>query len=76
VSTQLRLVETPQVKGRKAKPAPRRGRVTRGRARGVRWAADWRLDAQTRAVGREGVAAAKDALAQARRPEEPLSKAS
>jgi len=76
MSTQLRLVEPPE-------PAPRRGRrPTRARigeaprARRVHWAADWRLDERTRRTGRAGVAAARQALERARRPEADLPRAS
>ncbi|HEY8217095.1 MAG TPA: hypothetical protein VIH82_08170 [Acidimicrobiia bacterium] len=70
VSTQLRLVEAPE------RPK-RRARVTKvSRARRAHWATDWRLDAGTRRAGREGVQAARAALAQARRPETDLPRAS
>jgi hypothetical protein len=60
VSTQLRLVD-------QDRPAPRRrARVAPRRAtRAARWNTDWRLDARTRRVGREGIAAARDALSRA-----------
>jgi hypothetical protein len=63
MNTQLRLVDTPR-----ERPASgsRRARTVRGRAaRPVRWSGDWRLDTKTRRVGREGVAAAREALARA-----------
>jgi hypothetical protein len=77
MSTQLRLVETPGTPSptrRKASATPRRGRITSGTATGrgrpVRWDADWRLSANRRRIGLEGVAAARAALAQAHRPPE------
>jgi hypothetical protein len=63
VTTQLRLVETPAptpveaAAGRPAKPA----RTTKPARRAANWG-EWRLDARTRRVGREGVAAARRAL--------------
>jgi hypothetical protein len=75
MSTQLRLVEA----GGAPAPNPvRRARVTKtpkGR-RAAHWHTEWRLDARTRQVGQEGVAAARQALAQARRAEEQLRQAS
>ena len=73
MSTQLRLVE--------AIPASRpvrRARVTKTpkSRRAAHWHTEWRLDDRTRQVGQEGVAAARQALAQARRPEEQLPRAS
>jgi hypothetical protein len=75
MSTQLRLVETPGTPSpsrRTASGTPRRGRITSGAATGrgrpVRWDADWRLSANRRRIGLEGVAAARAALAQAQRP--------
>jgi hypothetical protein len=70
VSTQLRLVEPPERRKKATRAtkraAPRRGRVVgASRGRRVRWDTDWRLDAATRQVGREGVAAAREALARA-----------
>jgi hypothetical protein len=74
VTTQLRLVEAP------GKPAPRSGlkrpNATKGAKpaktstataarRAVNWG-DWQLDARTRRVGRAGVAAARQALEEAR----------
>lgn len=75
MSTQLRLVETP---AREARPRTgARARTTRTpRRRRVHWSADWRLDDRTRRAGREGVAAARAALASARRPESDLPRAS
>jgi hypothetical protein len=78
MSTQLRLVETPGTPGptgAKGSATPRRGRITSsgsapGRGRRVRWDADWRLSANRRRIGLEGVAAARAALAQADRPSE------
>jgi hypothetical protein len=66
MSTQLRLVEAPKARKPKARKATkRRARaVPSGRAR-VRWNSDWRLDATARQVGRQGVATARAALAQA-----------
>jgi hypothetical protein len=71
VSTQLRLVETPAPaakRARRARTLPRRAR------RPARWTNDWHLDASVRRAGQAGVAAARDALAQA--AEQPLSEAS
>jgi hypothetical protein len=79
MSTQLRLVESPRSETpRKKEPrAGARARVTRGsKARRVHWSSDWRLDDRTRRAGREGVAAARQALAQARRPDADLPRAS
>jgi hypothetical protein len=39
--------------------------VRNATGRRARWASDWRLDAATKKVGREGVAAARAALARA-----------
>jgi hypothetical protein len=74
MSTQLRLVESPE-------PAPRRrtrtAKVTRvPRVRRAHWADEWRLDATTRRTGREGVRAARAALDRARRPAAELPRAS
>jgi hypothetical protein len=78
VSTQLRLVETPPVapSERPVTPRVRRARaVPAGRARrAARWNTSWQLDAKARRVGREGVAAARQALIEATDPG--LSKAS
>jgi len=72
VSTQLRLVEPPAPTPRRTaaraqtarvQPGRRRGRAATGR-RVVHWG-EWRLDAQTRQVGRAGVAEARRALAAA-----------
>ena len=74
VNTQLRLVETPR-----PKPAPRRRRarsVSASAARAVRWSGDWRLDSKARHVGRQGVAAAREALARAVETDSHLPKAS
>jgi hypothetical protein len=73
LSTQLRLVETPEQPRRKRS----RARVAKvGRARRAHWASDWHLDAGTRRAGRAGVQAARAALAGARRPEADLRRAS
>jgi len=76
VTTQLRLVETPEPRPRPARgkatratsTAPARARTTRrartgrdGRRAAASWG-DWRLDAGTRQVGRAGVAQARRAL--------------
>jgi hypothetical protein len=74
MSTQLRLVESPATESRKAK-APR-ARVSPPRGRRVHWSADWRLDDRTRRTGRQGVAAAREALQAARPPEADLPRAS
>ena len=90
VSTQLRLVDSPSEKdssgpnaGRAGptarKRTPQKGRATKTpRGRRVHWEAEWRLDAASRRVGRQGVAAARAALQQARpnHPDSGLSKAS
>jgi len=77
VSKQLRLVDTPATR-RTKRPAPRKRAAVAATARGrkAHWNVDWRLDARTRRVGQEGVAAAKAALENAARPDAPLSKAS
>ncbi len=49
---------------RGARPAAR-GRVAPSRRRTAKWKSDWHLDTQARQVGREGVAAARVALARA-----------
>jgi hypothetical protein len=83
MATQLRLVETPterrpsSKRSRAAKPSPRSAtRVQRvqGARRAGHWG-EWQLDARTRRVGREGVAAARRALAHAEANEQ-LSQAS
>jgi hypothetical protein len=75
MSTQLRLVESPETKPRRR--AGPRARVTRApKARRVHWSVDWRLDDRTRNAGRQGVAAARQALEAARRPETGLPRAS
>jgi hypothetical protein len=80
VTTQLRLVDAPmrrpadRAAGRRrtAKPASK-GRVSStkvpARHRAAHWG-DWQLDAQTRRVGRAGVAAARKVLDDARRSQE------
>jgi hypothetical protein len=81
VSTQLRLVEPPAASRARARAgtgarsrrattsgAPR-ARVATGSRRAVHWG-DWQLDAQTRRVGRAGVAAARRALEEARQAHE------
>ena len=76
MTTQLRLVEPPEPGPRSAagtatrsakgavKTTARRGRATNPARTGRRSASwgDWRLDAGTRRVGREGVASARRAL--------------
>lgn len=72
MSTQLRLVEPLEPTG-STELATRRPLATRtskrartgasGSRRRVHWAADWRLDATTRQIGRQGVAAARAELA-------------
>ena len=82
VTTQLRLVDPPPAsraprKGAKRPASRRRASVVpAARGRAVHWDVDWRLDARTRKVGRQGVAAAKAALERAPRPDAPLSQAS
>jgi len=64
-STQLRLLQS-------ERPRPLRARKGASRARrAVHWESHWRLDAQTRRVGRDGVASARAALARAHREELP-----
>jgi hypothetical protein len=84
VSTQLRLVEPPakSVPTRAAKNAAKSvkegARIAPKSRRAANWG-DWRLDARTRRVGREGVAAARRALESAERSAhdgEKLSRAS
>lgn len=81
MSTQLRLITKPGAakstssKARAAKtstpqnatPRPLRGRrVPANRARrSVHWQGQWRLDDQTRNIGKAGVASAREALARA-----------
>jgi hypothetical protein len=77
VTTQLRLVEAPGKPARRA--ALERARTTKGAKaakvtasparRAVNWG-DWQLDARTRRVGRAGVAAARQALEEARAAQE------
>ena len=58
-SNQLRLLQS-------ERPRPLRARKAAPRARrAVHWQDQWRLDSQTRRVGREGVASARAALARA-----------
>ncbi len=84
MSTQLHLVDTgdapasrPVARPARARPA-RRARVvkTPKNRRAARWHTEWRLDDRTRQVGQQGVAAARQALAEARRPEAQLPRAS
>ena len=79
MSTQLRLVETPDTTSPKPKKAAKRPKTTvaparRGSRRAVNWG-EWHLDARTRTVGRAGVARARQALEAAAASEE-LSQAS
>jgi hypothetical protein len=80
VGTQLRLVESQESQSRARRAsstrAPRARTIQVARARRAHWAADWQLDADTRRTGRAGVQAARAALAQARRPESGLPRAS
>ena len=69
MSTQLHLVDT------RATKAPKPVKTPKSR-RAVHWHTEWHLDDRTRQVGQEGVAAARQALAQARRPDEQLPRAS
>jgi hypothetical protein len=78
VTTQLRLVEAPgrsepraalkrattNTKSTKGRKTPKSGSATAAR-RPVNWG-EWQLDARTRRVGRAGVAAARQALEEAR----------
>lgn len=75
MTTQLHLVDTGDAPA--ARPI-RRARVTKApkNRRAVHWHTEWRLDDRTRRVGQEGVAAARQALAEARRPQEQLPRAS
>ena len=58
-TTQLRLLQS-------ERPRPLRARKAAPRARrAVHWEGQWRLDAQTRRVGQQGVASAREALARA-----------
>ena len=81
MTTQLRLVEAPgkparqaalkratTTKGVRTAKTPKAGRATSAR-RAVNWG-DWQLDARTRRVGRAGVAAAREALEEARAAQE------
>jgi hypothetical protein len=83
VSTQLRLVETPDTGTKKQAPKPKRAAkrpkttvapASRGSRRAVNWG-EWHLDARTHTVGRAGVARARQALEAAAASEE-LSRAS
>ncbi|MEX0663528.1 MAG: hypothetical protein WD598_02010 [Acidimicrobiia bacterium] len=75
VNTQLHLVDAPA--GRAVARKPRRARTVKSsRTPRVRWGTDWRLDAQARRVGREGVAAARAELARVNQPDSRLPKAS
>lgn len=81
MSTQLRLITKPgaaksaPAKARAAKspnsssPTPRPLRARRAPAnrarRSVHWQGQWRLDDQTRTIGKAGVASAREALARA-----------
>ena len=79
MSTQLRLVEPPKGNAPRRRGAAKRRKartVPAARSRQVHWGGDWRLDATARQVGRQGVAGARAALAQARRPDAELSEAS
>jgi len=62
-------------KARKNAKSPENSRTAKSRRAG-HWHTEWRLDDRTRQVGQLGVAAAREALAQARRPAEQLSRAS
>jgi hypothetical protein len=59
-TTQLRLLQSSErprtLRARKAAPRARRA---------VHWESQWRLDAQTRRIGQQGVASAREALARA-----------
>jgi hypothetical protein len=63
VSTQLRLItkSEPPARPLRARPTPRRDR------RPVHWQGQWRLDEQTKAIGKAGVASARAALEKAHR---------
>ena len=73
MSTQLRLVDSPPKKKRSGTNAPKSragvkaktNTTARGARRAVHWGA-WELDDHTRRVGRAGVAAARQALEEAR----------
>lgn len=76
MTTQLHLVDP--IGDPPASPAPaRRARIAKTpKARRARWHTEWRLDDHTRRVGQQGVAAARQALAEARRPDQQLPRAS
>jgi hypothetical protein len=80
MSTQLHLVDTGDAPASRPATRPvRRARVSKAAPSGrrpVRWHTEWRLDDRTRKVGQQGVAAAREALATARRPQERLPRAS
>ena len=69
MSTQLRLITRADVPSR-----PLRGRTNSSRRpttrRTVHWEGRWRLDDQTRQVGRAGIASARAALARAHRDDD------
>ena len=69
MATQLRLVDPPQAPRTRATRGTRATVAARGRTRAPRRAArwgDWQLDDRTRRIGREGIAAARQALEQSR----------
>lgn len=80
MTTQLHLVDPlgdPPAASAPTPASPRRARITKTpKSRGARWHTEWRLDDRTRRVGQQGVAAARQALAEARRPEQQLPRAS
>jgi hypothetical protein len=72
VSTQLRLVESIEVRPQRGDTAAARAKIG-PRGTGTRRAIDWggwRLDDRTRRIGRAGVAAAREALVAAREARE------
>lgn len=84
MTTQLRLVDTEATTavppGAPERPRRRTTARVSGRAtatrRPARWHSEWRLDDQTRRVGQQGIAAARDALARARQTDRDLAQAS
>jgi len=81
MSTQLHLVDTratPSSRPARRSPVAKSAKTSRSakNRRTSHWHTEWHLDDRTRQVGQLGVAAAREALAQARRPAEQLPRAS
>ncbi|MFO7592072.1 MAG: hypothetical protein R6X23_14465 [Acidimicrobiia bacterium] len=84
MTTQLRLVDTEAISPMAPEPPRPAARRRRARVRAnptstrrpARWHSEWRLDDQTRRVGQQGIAAARDALARARTTDRDLAEAS